>query len=40
MLRIILAILIFSVIVIYMHRDNIKRLLNGTESRFGQKKHS
>ena len=32
--------LIFSVVVIYMHRDNIKRLLNGTESRFGQKKHS
>ena len=29
--------LVFSVIVIYMHRENIKRLLNGTEKRIGQK---
>ena len=29
---------LMAVLVIYMHRSNIKRLLNGTESRFGQKK--
>ena len=29
---------IFSGIVFFMHRENIKRLLNGTENRFGQKK--
>ena len=29
---------LMAVLVIYMHRANIKRLLNGTESRFGQKK--
>lgn len=27
-----------SILIIYMHRSNIKRLLNGTEHRFGQKK--
>ena len=27
-----------SLIVVFMHRSNIKRLLNGTEARFGQKK--
>ena len=30
----------FSVIVIYKHRENIKRLLNGTERRLGDKKPS
>lgn len=30
--------LLMSVIVIYMHRENIKRLINGTENKFGQKK--
>ncbi len=29
---------LMAAVVIYMHRENIKRLLNGTESRFGQKK--
>ncbi|MBP1558640.1 MAG: glycerol-3-phosphate 1-O-acyltransferase PlsY [Oscillospiraceae bacterium] len=29
---------LMAVLVIYMHRANIRRLLNGTESRFGQKK--
>ncbi|MDD2955483.1 MAG: glycerol-3-phosphate 1-O-acyltransferase PlsY [Oscillospiraceae bacterium] len=29
---------LISLLVIYMHRANIKRLLNGTENRFGQKK--
>lgn len=29
---------LMAVLVIYMHRSNIKRLLNGTESRFGKKK--
>lgn len=29
---------LMAIIVIYMHRENIKRLLNGTESRFGKKK--
>lgn len=29
---------LFSFIIIYMHRENIKRLLNGTEHKFGQKK--
>jgi len=28
---------LMAVLVIYMHRSNIKRLLNGTESRFGKK---
>lgn len=27
-----------SLVVVFMHRSNIKRLLNGTEARFGQKK--
>ena len=31
---------LMAVIVIYMHRENIRRLLNGTESRFGQPKHN
>ena len=31
---------LFSVIVIYKHRENIKRLLNGTERRIGDKKPS
>ena len=30
--------LLFSVIVIWRHRGNIKRLLNGTEPRIGEKK--
>ncbi len=29
---------VMAVLVIYMHRENIKRLLNGTESHFGPKK--
>lgn len=29
---------VFGCVVLYMHRANIKRLLNGTEYRFGQKK--
>lgn len=29
---------LFSVIVIYKHKDNIRRLLNGTEKRIGDKK--
>jgi len=29
---------VYMVIVLYMHRSNIKRLLNGTENKFGQKK--
>ena len=29
---------IIGVIVLYMHRENIKRLINGTEHKFGQKK--
>lgn len=29
---------LFAALVIYKHKDNIKRLLNGTESRFGQSK--
>lgn len=29
---------LFSVIVIYKHKDNIRRLLNGTEKRIGEKK--
>jgi len=32
-----LAITLMSVLVIWLHRANIKRLLNGTESRFGKK---
>ena len=31
---------VFSLVVIYMHRENIKRLLTGTESRFGKKRDS
>ncbi|MBR1384862.1 MAG: glycerol-3-phosphate 1-O-acyltransferase PlsY [Ruminococcus sp.] len=30
--------LIFTVLIIWMHRSNIKRLLNGTENKFGSKK--
>jgi len=30
--------LTFALLVIFMHRENIKRLLNGTEYKFGQKK--
>ena len=29
---------IFGALVLFMHRSNIKRLLNGTEPSFGQKK--
>ncbi|MBQ1234191.1 MAG: glycerol-3-phosphate 1-O-acyltransferase PlsY [Oscillospiraceae bacterium] len=29
---------VFAVLVIYMHRSNIQRLINGTENRFGKKK--
>lgn len=29
---------IIGIIVLYMHRENIKRLINGTEHKFGQKK--
>ncbi|MCL2033904.1 MAG: glycerol-3-phosphate 1-O-acyltransferase PlsY [Oscillospiraceae bacterium] len=29
---------VYMVIVLYMHKSNIKRLLNGTENKFGQKK--
>ncbi len=29
---------LMSLIVIYMHRENIKRLINGTENKFGHKK--
>ncbi len=31
---------VFAVLVIYMHRSNIQRLINGTENRFGKKKGS
>ncbi len=31
--------LLFGLIVIYMHKDNIKRLLNGTENKFGSNKN-
>ena len=30
--------LIFTVLIIWMHRSNIRRLLNGTENKFGSKK--
>ena len=33
-----LCILAIAVLVIFMHRANIKRLINGTENRFGSKK--
>ena len=35
-----LSALIIGGIVIFMHRSNIKRLLNGTENKLGQKKKS
>ena len=31
---------VIGVLIIVMHKDNIKRLLNGTENRFGSKKQS
>ena len=31
--------LLMSIIVFYMHRGNIRRLLDGTESRLGSKKN-
>ena len=33
-----LALTILAVLVIWLHRANVRRLLNGTESRFGKKK--
>jgi len=33
-----LALTLMSVLVIWLHRANVKRLLNGTESRFGKKR--
>ncbi len=33
-----LALTVLSLLVIWLHRANIKRLLNGTENRFGKKK--
>ena len=33
-----LCVLVFAVLVIIMHRSNIKRLANGTENKFGKKK--
>lgn len=30
--------LVFMVVILFMHRGNIKRLLNGTENKFGSKK--
>ena len=30
--------LIFTVLIIWMHRSNIRRLMNGTENKFGSKK--
>ena len=35
-----LAAVLIGALIIYMHRPNIKRLLNGTENKFGQKKNS
>ena len=34
------ALTLMSLLVIWLHRANIKRLLNGTESRFGKKKEA
>lgn len=33
-----IALTVLSILVIWLHRANIKRLLNGTENRFGKKK--
>ena len=35
-----IAAAVFSLLIIIMHRENIKRLLNGTENRFGKPKDS
>ncbi len=35
-----IALTILSMLVIWLHRANIKRLLNGTENRFGKKKET
>lgn len=35
-----IALTILAVMVVWLHRANIKRLLNGTESRFGKKKEA
>jgi glycerol-3-phosphate acyltransferase PlsY len=35
-----LALTILAVLVIWLHRGNIRRLLNGTENRFGKKKET
>jgi glycerol-3-phosphate acyltransferase PlsY len=34
------ALTILAVLVIWLHRANIGRLLNGTENRFGKKKET
>ncbi len=35
-----IALTVLAVLVVWLHRANIKRLLNGTESRFGKKKEA
>jgi glycerol-3-phosphate acyltransferase PlsY len=35
-----IALTIMAGLIIWRHRSNIKRLLNGTESRFGKKKEA
>ncbi|MBT8046358.1 MAG: glycerol-3-phosphate 1-O-acyltransferase PlsY [Pontiella sp.] len=35
-----IALSVLAILVIWLHRDNIKRLLNGTETRLGKKKES
>ena len=34
------ALTVLSLLVIWLHRANIKRLMNGTENRFGKKKEN
>ena len=35
-----IALTVLAALVIWLHRANIKRLLNGTENRFGKKKEA
>ncbi len=34
------ALTLMSILVVWLHRENIKRLINGTENRFGKKKEA
>jgi len=38
-LELLVTVLVLTIFIFYTHRSNIKRLLNGTENKFGKKQH-